>query len=156
MIRAGQAAGGDKFIAGGQDGNHGAAVDGHRGQVHRRQKAQIGGAKPFGGEGLAKGEILSARTDVAGGVGVGADGDQVGAARHVFLDHDMGGTLRHRRAGEDAQGLTGGKGGGKSAAGCRLSYNVKGGTGQRGGGDGVAVHGRSVEGGLGQARGDGV
>ena len=125
--------------------------------VHGRGEHQLARAEPCPGakQHLAFGEVLTARPDVAARRSI-IDRDHAGRHLGVLLDHHSVGALRHRSAGENAHGLALLDLAVETASRKRLADQPE----RRGerrhirGPHGITVHGRSIEGGLGEMRRD--
>ena len=142
------------LVAGGEDGNTGAAVDREPGVVGGGGKADCAGSQALAGveEGVAALEVATARADVAAENGAFAKRKRVADAVGVFLDRDGIGAGGDQAAGEEAEGLAGADRAVERVAGWGAPND---GPGARvGGAHGVAVHGGEVGGRLVEAGGD--
>ena len=157
LIPVERGAGRHHLIAGGKDRNLRLAADGKLGMVHGRGEHQLARAEPCPGakQHLAFGEVLTARPDVAARRSI-IDRDHAGRHLGVLLDHHSVGALRHRSAGENAHGLALLDLAVETASRKRLADQPKRGGEYRHirGPHGITVHGRGIEGRLGEMRRD--
>jgi hypothetical protein len=97
-----------EFVPGREDDDIGAARNRHLGNVHRRKERKICGPQPSRRiDHVAHREVAPARAHVAAAVSILAQNETGRVGVRVLLDDDAVGALGHRRAGEDAHGLSG-------------------------------------------------
>ncbi len=153
LVRPRRRPGRHELVAGRDERDARAAAHRHGAIAHGRRERHLAVAEPGAG-GEEDGALLEVETggaDVPAGQSGLADADRaVGKRLGVLLDQDRVGALRHRRAGEDADGFAGRHFAGKGTPGSRHADDLdRGAKGGIGGAKRIAVHGGSREGRLG-------
>ena len=119
--------------------------DGQNGPVRRRRRDHRAGGKPRSGlqQDIACSKVAPRRADVPGGAIAFGKAHPVSIAGRIFLHDAAVCAVRHRRAGEDPHGLTGGDCSGKALSGAAFANHGQVNPRARSGIDhGIAIHRR--------------
>jgi len=136
---------GGQFVTRADNGDARLERDGQNGPVRRRRRDHRARGKPRSGlqQGIACGKVAPRRADVPGGAIAFGKAHPVSIAGRIFLHDAAVRAVRHRRAGEDPHGLTGGDCSGKALSGAALANHGQVNPGARCGiDDGIAIHRR--------------